>query len=47
MNSVSDDINKKQQFLSVMLGKTYGGSTATSTLAKTSFQQLIEKNRKI
>ena len=46
MNSVSDDINKKQQFLSVMLGKTYGGSTATSTLAKTSFQQLIEKNRK-
>ena len=43
---MSNDRNKVQEFLTVATGKTYGGSTVTSTLAKTSFQQLIEKNRK-
>ena len=42
---MSNDRNKVQEFLAVATGKTYGGSTGTNTLAKTSFQQLIEKNR--
>ena len=45
---MSNDRNKvARYFLTVArLEKLIGGSTVTSTLAKTSFQQLIEKNRK-
>ena len=34
---MSNDRNKVQEFLTAATGKTYGGSTGTNTLAKTSF----------